>query len=108
MNKQISPPIITDDNGDMEVYATVEAVCLNLEAVDVRDGVYEVFDSTGRPLRLTASGETISVELEREAEPNQPELEMRLRRFIERAGPGRLGLPDYRTATLDHLLRALS
>jgi hypothetical protein len=49
----IEPPIVASEGTDLWFYDTVVAAERDLEATDVREGVYEVFDSRGRPLDLT-------------------------------------------------------
>jgi hypothetical protein len=48
----IQPPIVAREGGDLWFYESVEEAERDLEASDVRDGVYEVFDSRGYPLDL--------------------------------------------------------
>jgi hypothetical protein len=46
----IAPPIILDENGDVQLYPSVGAVIRHLEAVDVLNNEYTFHDSTGRVL----------------------------------------------------------
>jgi hypothetical protein len=50
-----TPPIVTDDNGDIELYPSIEAASRDLEEIDVLEGTYDVFDSMGRRLSVGAS-----------------------------------------------------
>ena len=54
------PPIVVDENGDIEVHPTVEDAVAGLEAVDVRAGVYEFFDSQARLMVADVSGYEVS------------------------------------------------
>jgi hypothetical protein len=101
------PPIVTDDTGDIAVYLTVADACADIEAVDVRDGVYEVFDSRGRRLRIDAESEVVSIRVDPGAASDPDELERRLRRFIARVGADRVGLPNFATASLSDLIDAV-
>ena len=52
----LQPPVIVIDGLDVSLYPTVEAAMLDLEGVDVADGVYRVFDAVGRKITLRAEG----------------------------------------------------
>jgi hypothetical protein len=101
------PPIVTDDAGDIAVYLTVADACADIEAVDVRGGAYEVFDSRGHRLRIAADGEAVSIRMDPGAQSEADELIRRLRRFIDRIGADRVGLPNFATASLTDLVDAL-
>ena len=47
---QVVPPIILDENGDVEAYPSVQAVIRHVEVVDILNGEYTFHDSTGRVL----------------------------------------------------------
>jgi hypothetical protein len=49
-NFEIVPPIILDENGDVQAYPSVSAVIRHLEVVDVLNNEYTFHDSTGRVL----------------------------------------------------------
>ena len=63
--ESLIPPIITDENGDIDFYPSVEEAERDMEQIDVLDGVYEVFDSVGTRLSVTAEGlrEPVRVQL---------------------------------------------
>lgn len=46
-------PIIVNENGDLSVFQTREAVCDYLEPLDVKNGEYEAYDSSGYLLKLS-------------------------------------------------------
>lgn len=48
----IIPPIIVVESFDIVIYPSVEAAEASLEAVDVHDGIYAVYDSAGHLLKL--------------------------------------------------------
>jgi hypothetical protein len=57
MNDALQPPIIVvDDSGHPELYPTLDAAILDLEGIDVQEGIYRVFDSVGRRITLRAEG----------------------------------------------------
>lgn len=101
------PPIVVDENGDIEVYPTVEGAVAGLEAVDVRAGVYEFFDSQARLLVADVSGYGVSGLRVADAEPLRDELASRLVDFVVRVGCDRVGLLQPESATLDETLSAL-
>ena len=45
------PPIIVHARGDVSIYESVDEAQRDVEAVDVRNGEYEFYDSEGRVLR---------------------------------------------------------
>ncbi len=101
-------PITVDENGDIEVYATVEAACSDLEAIDVLAGEYEAFDSRGFRLRIDTLGQEASgMRIVPEASPAPEELTRRLRRFITRVGPERVEFDEFESAPVPELLDAL-
>jgi hypothetical protein len=77
------PPIVIDECGSLEVYPSVSMACYGLEAIDVKVGAYEAFDSAGRRLSFRTHGEIIALEVAPDLAPDPHELERRLRRFIE-------------------------
>lgn len=102
-----APPIIVDEHGDISFYASVTEAERDLEAVDVRAGEYQAFDSLGQRLRLTTEGETVQIDLDLAAGPDPGELETRLMRLVDRVGSDRIGFED-RGAGLPDLVAALA
>jgi hypothetical protein len=89
----IEPPIVVDENGDIEVYKNVAEAALDLEAIDVLNNEFVIFDSRGRLLDAVATSETSPVRI-REPDDVQLKPEMlraRLASFIARVGSRRLG-----------------
>lgn len=107
--KQVSPrpPIILDENGDILMYASVEDACHKLEAIDVLDGAYMLFDSEGFRLDAEVSGYDVVGMSVVSDEPQRDDLALRLRRFVVAVGPDRIGLPDAESAPLDRLIPAV-
>jgi hypothetical protein len=103
-----TPPILIDEAGYFDIYPSVVVARRAIEAEDVANGVYEAFDSEGRPLLLVAHGNLVSIELSHESLPNVVELERRLRQHIRRVGPARMGITDLDHAPLDLLLEAMA
>jgi hypothetical protein len=106
MSRTPAPPIIVDDNGDIEVYTDVASACCDLEVYDVHD--LAVSDSLGYRLLLETRAYAVTdMVIVEGAEPDPLELANRLRDYIARVGPERIGLPDYEDSALDVLLEAL-
>jgi hypothetical protein len=51
-------PIVIYGDCLCEVYPAIAVACQAVEAIDVNDGLYEAFDSTGSPLLLVTHGNT--------------------------------------------------
>lgn len=50
INLEIVPPVIVDENGDVQPYHSMESAIRAVEAVDVANNEYAFYDSTGRVL----------------------------------------------------------
>ncbi|GAA1211921.1 hypothetical protein [Rhodoglobus aureus] len=100
-------PIVIDEEGNLMVYPTVEMACLEMEAIDVVDGVYEAFDGHGRRLKLVAHGEFVSIAVPPDAHPEPAELERRLRKYIDPELAADLGIENVDDASLPALVHAL-
>lgn len=46
-------PLFANENGDVSVFATVDAMSSHVEAIDIENGEYEFFDASGQ--RIDAS-----------------------------------------------------
>jgi hypothetical protein len=101
------PPIIADDNGDITMFPTVADAEQDVEAIDVVDGAYEFFDSAGSRLAATAIGTRVQIARDPQAIPNPDELDARLRNYVVRVGPQRVGVDEPDSATLPVLVDAL-
>ena len=88
------PPIFIDEHGDIRAFGSVAEAAADLEAIDVLNGEYEAFDSNGQPLVLRAErwSDPVSITMNAEDLPRPDELARRLRSYVERVGPDRVGL----------------
>ena len=86
-------PIIVDEGGDVSIYQTV-AAALEMEAVDVLNGEYRVYDAEGTVLHVAAHSIDSRVEIQSpsEAMKDPSRLQDILRDYIRRGGPERIGL----------------
>lgn len=102
------PPIVTDDRGDIAVFVSVEATCREIEAIDVAAGAYETFDGVDRHLSIAVADPVVRMRLDTSLALAPEELLARLKRFITRVGPGRIGVQDVEGLSLDSALNILS
>jgi|SRR5690348_13988546 len=58
---QIVPPIILNEDADVQAYASVEAVIRQVEVIDILNQEYEFHDSTGRVLEARVHKNKISL-----------------------------------------------
>jgi len=54
-------PVVLEDGGDVIVFATIKKLIGYVEAIDVRDGIFEVWDATGRRILLAAASDRAPV-----------------------------------------------
>ena len=92
----MKPPIVVDEGGDAYVFETVEDAALSMEAVDVRNGEYMVYDCEGAVLRAHAASIDSPVEVGLPPEPACEPSRLRavLADFIRRVGLDRFGISD--------------
>ncbi|MPZ96282.1 MAG: hypothetical protein GEU96_15560 [Propionibacteriales bacterium] len=102
------PPIVTDEDGDINIYPSADEAQRDMEAIDVRDGVYMVFDSKGNRLAVTTEGEAVRIEIDPTSSTDPDDLARRLRQFILRVGPERVGLADPENAGLQELVDSVA
>jgi hypothetical protein len=81
MSNLMSPFFVFDGN-DLVVLATLKGIQLELEAIDVKHGIYDAFDAQGRRLRLETDGKNIKISLGEEGAVHANELETRLRKYL--------------------------
>ena len=101
------PPIVIIEGDDLSTYPTVRLVCSHLEAEDVNDGLYEVFDGRGRRIQLLTSGGLVFAEWMADAAPDPAGLERQVRHHIESVGADRIGIVNIDDASLEVMLDAL-
>jgi len=109
----IQPPVFVVDGGDVSVHDSLEEATRSLEGVDVADGIYTLFDSVGKRIRLRAEGVrrgrfvvdigTVHVAAIEESSDGPAELRRALRQYARR-----LGRTDLDSADLDRLVEAVS
>ena len=100
-------PIIVDEEGNLVVHESAEQACSGMEAIDVFDGVYDVFDSEGRRLVVVVSGNRISLKTSPDFLAEPDELAGRLRHYIKRLGTGLLEIEDLDQTTTPVLIETL-
>ncbi|MFL6090456.1 MAG: hypothetical protein ACJ71Z_09975 [Aeromicrobium sp.] len=102
------PPIVVDEDGDIEVYSSVEDVRAWLEAYDVKEGRYEAFDSHGRRLEFAIQGYAVTgMRIDPGLAEDPVELRRRLLVYVKSAGASDLGITEPDAATLSELLSGI-
>ena len=93
MNIQVQWPLMRDDDGDLNFYTSIEELLADTEVVDVRSGVYEVFDVAGRRFLLVATqkggifaSDVLSLEPDHSTDVDPKEVRNRIERFLGRLG----------------------
>lgn len=78
-------PIVVDENGDIEFFSTTAEAALSMEAIDVENGEYLVFDSAGVQLHPVVGGDgLVQILVLNGALAKPDELESRLQQYVER------------------------
>lgn len=75
-------PIFVIDGRDVGVFASIEDVQLQLEAIDVQNQEYLAFDADGRSLQLAVREGQVRVSLGEERPSRRHDLETALRDFL--------------------------
>jgi hypothetical protein len=102
-------PVVLVEGADVNVFASIGSLLGYVEAIDVRDGVFQAFDATGRAIQLAATSDRGPVTYTLGTVP-EPELLRGLLAKAAKAYPqGRLDLNPEQLdgASLDELLTAL-
>ena len=86
---ELTTPVFANENGDVSVFDSLEAMASYVEAIDVENGEYEFFDATGRRLAATVSDDEVAFDLDPGGSPDAERLEEILRRKF-RQMPSRL------------------
>jgi len=66
----LTPPFVGSDRGDVYVYSDLSSMYADIEAVDASS--MDLFDATGRPLRIVVEGPTWTIDPDR-IDPPEPE-----------------------------------
>lgn len=86
MKDIVKAPIIVDENGDVNIFESIEDAERYLEPTDVENNEYTAYDSQGRLLRLIATHPRITIE-SAELEPSHiSQLHTILQRFLAYMG----------------------
>ena len=57
----MKPPIILNENGDMSFFADSTAAGRHTEAIDIKNGEYDVFDADGQVLSIAPNNQGGSI-----------------------------------------------
>ena len=107
INLEIVPPVIVDENGDVQPYPSMVSAIRAIEAVDVANNAYAFYDSTGRVLEgHVQKGKVILVPTLR-FESHSPVLRSRILKVLSLLGVAEQNLNNVPFRDLAHLfLRA--
>jgi hypothetical protein len=104
-NFEIVPPIILNEDADVQAYPSVEAVILEVEVVDILDNIYAFHDSTGRVLEAKVHKGKISLVPTSVVEPDSETLRANIIQFL--CWPG-VPDADLANASFSELVRLLA
>jgi len=82
----IIPPVIVDEHGDVEAYASAVAAIAAIEAVDVLNNEYSFYDSTGRVLDALVQKGKVNLIPTDKSEPDSVVLRSRIARVLSLLG----------------------
>ncbi|HJX26572.1 MAG TPA: hypothetical protein VJ885_01565 [Thermoanaerobaculia bacterium] len=82
----MKPPLIFAEGLDLHLYDSVQDAALDLEAVDVQDGIYAGYDSEGRELLLTVRDDRIEISVAESSPGHQRQLAELLRAALAAVG----------------------
>jgi len=80
------PPVFILEGHDVGIFDTVAQAEVQLEAIDVRNGIYEGFDARGRRLNISPEGQRAAIRLAEEAPTDIASLERKLRDYLVHMG----------------------
>ena len=102
-------PFVLVEGRDVSLLPSLEALTSHVEAQDVRDGLYEAFDSEGRQVRLEAPSDLSAVTAE-QGDPAGDRLRVLLIDHLVAIGTEPLGITKFDLASVDliSLLRTVS
>jgi hypothetical protein len=104
---EIECPLIVLETGDVMMFATADDLTGYLEAIDVKDGAFVVFDATGLQLALSTDGEDVYLVRPDQARSDPVALERALVDWASQMRGRFDGLPDHATDSLEDLVKAL-
>jgi hypothetical protein len=101
---EIVPPVIVNEDGDVQAYPSVQSAILDVEAIDVLKDVYTFHDSTGRILKAQVRNGEVSLVSTSVLEPDIDSLRKRILRFLRLSGVSNEGLSNAGLSELSRLL----
>lgn len=101
-------PLFVFEGDDLHVYPSVEDACGDLEAIDVRENVYEAFDSEGFEVELLTSGWlVVGAKVRESREPVLDLVTQRVRAYARSLAARELVRADVETSGLARLGSAI-
>ncbi len=85
--QEIEYPIFIIEGWDVNGYMRLEDATLEVETIDVNDGIFEGFDAGGRSLSIIANyADEIKITLSEQVPTHQDELRKRLLHYLDHVG----------------------
>ena len=81
---QMKLPIIIAEGWDVILYDKIQDAELDLEPIDVKDGIYKGYDAEGRLLRISTDGKKVRIFAVEDEHTHAKELEDFLRECLEK------------------------
>jgi hypothetical protein len=108
LGRMIAPFVLVEEGHDVQFFPSLDALVSQVEAQDVRDGIYEAFDGDGRAIELTAASD-LSLVMAKARAHAADRLKSVLVDYIAAVGPDRVGVAEQDLATVDlvWLLRSI-
>jgi hypothetical protein len=78
------PPFLANENGDVTIYRTLDDIAAHVEAVDVRNGAYDFYDSRGQVILASISADRVALATAPQDFVHPERLESVLRRYFAR------------------------
>jgi len=103
-NFEIVPPIILNEDADVQAYPSVEAVIRHVEVIDISNEEYEFHDSTGRVLEARLRKGKVILVPTAKLEPDSAILRARILRVLALQGVPEGGLSFLSFNELSRLL----
>jgi hypothetical protein len=81
-----TPPIFVIEGRDVTIFESLEDAQLQVEPIDVLEGVYVAYDAEGRILRMVVEGDQVKVRLGEDEPTHAEELSRILKDYLKELG----------------------
>jgi hypothetical protein len=101
---KILPPVLFDENGDVQAFSSVEELAGYIEAVDVLNDEYDFYDSTGRVLEARVRKGKVHLTPTARSASGSDVLRRRMIRVLASLGVSEEDVADLSFTEMSHLL----